>query len=83
MGRVVGVLASLLALARLLVDAGQLARDVRAGRPPADAPGAPDVGGATEAGAADRARRVGPAGPQAGPAAGEERASPDGAVTGG
>lgn len=81
MGRLGGLLAGLVAAARLVADALLIWRDVRRDLAQADPLGAPDLGGAPEARPPDRPGGVGPAGPQTGAAAGEERAGTDGAVT--
>ncbi len=81
MGRVLGFLAGVVSVARLLVDALQVAATLRRGGAQEDTEGAPDVGGATEAGPAGSPGRVGPSGEAAGPGAGQERAGTDGAVS--
>lgn len=81
MGRLGGLLAGLVAAARLVADALLIWRDVRRDLAQADPPGAADVGGPPEARPADRPGGLGPSGPPAGAAAGEERAGTDGAVT--
>lgn len=83
MGRALGLLAGVVSLARLLVDALQVARDLRAGGAPAQPLGAPGEGRPAEAEAASGGGGVGPGGPEAGPGAGQERADPSGAVTAG
>lgn len=81
MGRVLGFLAGVVSVARLLVDALQVAATLRRGGAEEDTAGAQDVGGAPEAGPPDPAGGVGPPGPAAGPGAGQERAGADGAVS--
>lgn len=83
MGRFLGVLAGVVSLARLCVDALQVIGDLRHGRAPTDADRAPDVGGATEAWPPNGPGGVGQAGPEEGAGAGQERAGTDGAVTSG
>lgn len=83
MGRALGLLAGVVSLARLLVDALQVARDLRAGRAPAQPLGDPSQGGPAETAPARGSGGVGPGGPEAGPGAGQERANPDGTVTAG
>lgn len=81
MGRALGFLADVLALARLALELRTAWRENARLGAEADPLGAPDVGGSAEARSEDGARGVGPSGPSAGSAAGEERASTDGAVT--
>lgn len=71
MGRIAGVLAGLVAAARLVADALLIWRDVRRDLEEADPLGAPDVGGSAEAGSPDHPGGVGPPGPDQGPTAGQ------------
>jgi len=70
-GRLSGILAGAVALARLVVDALLVARDLRGRGAQTEPVGDPLVGGPTEAVPPDGAHRVGPGGPPTGPESGQ------------
>lgn len=71
MGRAAGFLAGLVALARLVVDALLVFRDLRHGGAATEPVGAEELGGPTKAPAPDRAGGVGPGREAPGPAEGQ------------
>ncbi|HET6915534.1 MAG TPA: hypothetical protein VFH56_05535 [Acidimicrobiales bacterium] len=83
MGRFAGAVAALVALARLVVDALLVVRDLRSGGAAPEPVGDPELGGPAETSAPDRAGGVGPCGPAPGPAAREGAGPMSGPATGG